>query len=336
LIDEGVDIVHRALDLASIATADHLVTVAPADNHIVVERGPDGTSLRLQSVSDLSIGMGLEISRVHEDGTVESSPPPPPIEWTPAFRFFRLSQGSRDLFDAFRNLFLGLEALLDELFPKQRNEGEKAWIKRALTEAAARSNFSGVTLSSGVVPLERIVDELYDVRVHLFHAKIGRTLIPDERVSYLKVAEAYPALLAVWIELLRGWRPTGRGSGVITYGGFKFMIENSYTGALVALGHQMRGVDRPDDPGVQTAWTVFASPAELLEVRPGRMAVKGRSPADTLPISQPVNRVAVTTAAHEPMIIGSLGDLTFEGVDWVEVIAVIRLVNLGQPRTEFS
>jgi hypothetical protein len=338
LVDEAIDIVHRALDLASITTADHLVTLAPADNHIAVETAAEGVTLRLQSLSDLGIAMGVEITQVHADGTVERTPPPPALQWVPAFRFFRLSQGSRDLFDAFRNLFLGLEALLDQLFPKRAKEGEKQWIKRSLGEAATRSHFSSVLLGSGSAPLEDLVDRIYDVRVHLFHAKTGRVLIPDERVSYLRVAETYPALLGIWSELLRGWMPTGRGSGVVTYGGFRHLIEASYVGATVALGRQPAGADpgKGTGGGAPVQWNVLECPAEIRELRPGRMAVIGRGAAQILRPVQPFNRLAVVSAGKQPLIAGTLPDLVLDGIDQVEVVAAIRLLNLGQPRTEFS
>jgi hypothetical protein len=338
LVDNAIDIIHRALDLASVVTSDNLITIMPADNHITVEPAQGGVALRLRAIADWGMAMDVEITHIRADGTVEPAPPPPALQWIPAFRFFRLSQGSRDLFDAFRNLFLGLEALLDHLFPKQRNEREKEWILRALTDAAAQSDFSNISIGGGAVPLNALVNELYDVRVHLFHAKTGRVLIPDELVSYLKVAEAYPALLAVWTELLRGWMPTRRGSGAVTYGGFRFLFDKGYADSVVAVGRQTSGTRWPSvpDEAAQHDWTLLPSPAILAEVRPGRMAVIGRGAVSRLSITGPVNRVAVMNAEHQPMILGSFPDLTLEGIDEIETVTVIRMVNLGLPRTEFS
>jgi hypothetical protein len=198
-------------------------------------------------VIDFPIEMNVTVEIRGADGTVQHQPVPTLLTWTPGFRFHRLSQGSRDLFDAFRNLFLGLEALLDQLWPKGRREGEKAWLLRAVVAAGAKVNLATMATPGAPNAARDLVDRLYDVRVHLFHAKTGRTLIPDERVSYLRVASTYPVLLSLWTEIVRQWLGLNRGGGVITYQGFKMLVEGPFASAHIAVTEDDTVADRADE-----------------------------------------------------------------------------------------
>ena len=49
-----------------------------------------------------------------------------------SFTYFRLAQLTDELFDAFRNIYLAIEAILSSIVPPNPNEGENKWLKRAL------------------------------------------------------------------------------------------------------------------------------------------------------------------------------------------------------------
>jgi len=339
LIDAAIDHVHRALDLTSVEDGDHLITRAPADDYIVFEIVNSHRIVRFQSVGDLPIGMEMTITKTRADGTVEPQPVRPLLAWASAFRFHRLSQGSRDLFDAYRNMFLGLEALLDQLFPKGPQEGEKAWLLRSIASAGANVDLARLATPGATDPARDLVDRIYGVRVHLFHAKTGRSLIPDERVSYIAVAESYPVLLTLWTEIVRGWLSLRRGGGVVTYQGFRLMIESAYASARIGVTAD----DAPPDKAETTPsprglpMSVFADAAEIVEVRPGRMGLHGRTEVSALPAGQVIGRVLALNADGAPLIVSSIsGGLTLDGADVFETLKVLRLINRGQPRTEFS
>ena len=339
LIDAAIDTAHRALDLTSVEDGEHLVTTAPADDHIVFETASGRRVVRFQAISDVPIAMDMTMTVTRADGTVEPPPVRPQLPWTPAFRFHRLSQGGRDLFDAYRNLFLGLEALLDQLFPKGNREGEKTWLLRSVAAAGTNVNLARLATPGATDPAGDLVDRIYGVRVHLFHAKTGRSLIPDERISYTEVAETYPVLLALWTEIVRGWLSLQRGGGVVTYQGFRMMIENAYSSARI-------GVTADDTPPSKDETMasprglpllVFEQPVQVTEVRPGRMGLYSCSEVSAFPAGQVVGRVLAINADDTPLTIGSItGGLTLDGADMFETMKVLRLVNRGQPRTEFS
>lgn len=339
LIDAAIDNAHRALDLTSVEDGDHLVTRAPAHDYIVFELVDGRRTVRFQNVSDFLISTDTAVTVTRADGTVEPQPVRPLLAWTPAFRFHRLSQGSHDLFDAYRNMFLGLEALLDQLFPKGRQEREKAWLQRSVAAAGVKVDLARLARPGSTDPARDLVDRIYGVRVHLFHAKTGRSLIPDERVSYIEVAESYPVLLALWTEIVREWLSLKRGGGVITYQGFRMMIEKAYSSANIGVTADDALPDKTETTPSPRGFpmSVFGEPARVVEVRPGRMGLHGRTEVSVLPAGQVVGRVLTLDAEGTPLIISSItGGLTLNGADVFETINVLRLINRGQPRTEFS
>ncbi|MES1254681.1 MAG: methylamine utilization protein MauJ, partial [Acidobacteriota bacterium] len=99
-----------------------------------------------------------------------------------AFRYFRYSQASQNVFDAYRSMFLALEAALDHLDPKRQGDSEKDWLRRALGSAVRRGiDLSGFVASSSKDPVEGFIDAHYAaVRCPVFHAKAaaGHVLRP--------------------------------------------------------------------------------------------------------------------------------------------------------------
>lgn len=127
ILKRGLELCQQALDLLSITRKGEMQIEAPGDEHIVLFTETNRIILREVSISNLGIGVDSSYEIIDKDGNIVSKPPPPQINWIPAFRFYRLSQGSNDLFEAYRNLFLGLEALLNQICLKQlkkaRNNG---------------------------------------------------------------------------------------------------------------------------------------------------------------------------------------------------------------------
>ena len=175
--------------------------------------------------------------------------------------------------------------------------------------------------------------------MHLFHAKSGRTLIPDERVGYTKVADAYPLLVSLWTEVVRNWLALARGGGLMTYQGFKLLAERS----LVSMRVGVTADDTPADTAECEASPkgmpvmILTEPVEVMQVRAGRMALIGRTAVSALPAGQVVGRVIAALADGRPAIVSNIkGGLTLDGADIFEAVIVVRLINQGQPRTEFG
>ena len=306
MLDEGIEMIHRALNLFSVEELDHLVTVAPANNYISLSQQTGTRIIRYYAVIDFPMQMDIKMQIKRADGTIETPPAPGALPWASAFRFYRLSQSSNDLFDAFRNLYLALEAVLDQLWPKASNEGEKKWLDRALSAASSKVNFGPMATAGIVDPVKDVADRIYNVRVHLFHAKTGRTLLPDHNISYAKVAEAYRTLVTLWTEIARAWLGLARAGGAITYSGFKMMIEGPYGETRIATTADDTIADKGDQAASPKGMAVieFSQKPTVSEIRPGYM--------------------------------GLTGQMIVSDADLFEVVNVLRLVNRAQPRTEFS
>lgn len=100
-------------------------------------------------------------------GTDAITPPqsPPSVPYHPALRFYRLSQISDDLFDAFRNAYLALECIVSDVSPINANEKEAVWLKRVLNGPLSSTIPGGLNIDA-------TVDAIYKHgRLPLFHAK---------------------------------------------------------------------------------------------------------------------------------------------------------------------
>lgn len=125
---------------------------------------------------------------------VQPPPSPPPlIQHHPALRYYRLSQLSDDLFDAFRNAYLALEYLASEESPKGPNESEPKWLLRVLGGPLA-------SILPGGIDVPVFVESAYKFgRLPLFHAKSYSTFyLPHgpERLTIQNTFETLQSILA--------------------------------------------------------------------------------------------------------------------------------------------
>jgi hypothetical protein len=110
-------------------------------------------------------------------------PPPPNYSWHESYRYYRLSQATDDLYDAYRNLFLALESILSTIDPVRLksngkpDESEGAWLKRAIGTVGKLVDISRFVPTGTTDPTEYVFKDLYeDKRTALFHAKQNRAV----------------------------------------------------------------------------------------------------------------------------------------------------------------
>ena len=90
------------------------------EDHIIwwVEEGE--VVLRVVSLAPMHVDVPpVPISIVDSAGAIVPRPPTPTIRWHESFRYFRLSQTTEDLFDAYRNSYLALESVLSGIAPQR-------------------------------------------------------------------------------------------------------------------------------------------------------------------------------------------------------------------------
>jgi hypothetical protein len=267
--------------------------------------------------------------------TVGGPPAPASSVWHESMRYFRTSQATTDLFDAFRNLYLGLESLLSELESpvdakgKPRPEGQ--WLRCALAAADAVLTASNPAMSlatyrpagvaGNVADLDAVFDDLYGaVRTSIFHAKTGRPyVLPQSAPDRARIHEAlqrYAGLYTDLAEIRLGTRFLRSGMSLDAFSQMAHaVLDNVRCGVTAEIYDDPNAFDTDGGPGF-TPFTTARIPA-LDE--PFRAVVRGELHLheSSLAATDAVVRSAGARDAEERGItIESLGGtLNLDGVD---------------------
>ena len=115
---QGPELANRALDILAMAG---MATMALADAwscHAAWWPTPRATVIRIWCSAARTLKTeGSAV--VHDpDGTVRSPETGTTPQWHESMRYLRMSETTDDLFDAFRNVYLALESLLNRLQPR--------------------------------------------------------------------------------------------------------------------------------------------------------------------------------------------------------------------------
>jgi hypothetical protein len=137
---ESLEVVQQALDLLSICNLG-VNTIRNASGECIVWWQHAGVQvLRLNMVHQRGSSMStLGITTPSADGSEELLIPNiGKVKHHESMRFFRFSQLADDVFDAYRNLWLAMETLLDYVSPRPTKASETAWIEQAFNEVLLR------------------------------------------------------------------------------------------------------------------------------------------------------------------------------------------------------
>lgn len=336
ILSIGFDLCQKFLDLVSVEGKGDMTINSPGDRHIILFYNGDKVVLRYVSTTDLGIGMSVSVTKMDKDGNVIPDPPQPPVDWIPAFRYYRLSQTSRDIYEAYRNLFLGLESLLNIICPKAKSEGERNWLLRSLNLVNKK-----VPLGSLVPhcndPVAYLVGTQYDnVRCKLFHAK-QKSVLPYEALNLNVMTSAYETLARLWRQIAIEYFAINRGGGVVTYQGFKYINDNVFGRGFEFCTTSDPSVPTKEDNSVSPlGYPVFTlhESEYMSEVEPGRVLLKGA-------LISEVNKIEVihrifSRLENTLFSVSYIEDGLFPiGVDRFENYEFIRLVNKSTPKTIF-
>lgn len=193
----------RGLDGLSITGGTHLVIKSFESEHLVWWREASDTVIRLTMLAD--IGIEFTASGEVRDAAGNIVPPPIPrrvTPWNESFRYFRLSQTTDDLFDAYRNAYLALESVLSQIYPHIKG-GEGVWFKEALGVALPRAPTIDFIPQGTSDPVDYLYNELYkNMRSAMSHAKSGRTvLLPQDEGQRTAVTESLQRLVTLYLAL---------------------------------------------------------------------------------------------------------------------------------------
>lgn len=348
--NQGLDVLAMR-GIGAFALADHDV------KHVVLWSDGSRRMLRIWSVTTLSMHLAGTVT------VVGAAPSPPSVaRWDESFRYFRHSQATDDLFDAFRNLYLALESVLSEIAPVSvkppsrlarviafirgqaataRTEGENVWLRRALAAAHLRVPLMPFTAakSTSANAAKKLARELREVRNGVFHAKRGVPLhVPYGADAKKAVGDALGRLGRLYVALAGNVFGVQFGTGGFTLAGFQAMLK----------GVSPQTLHLSDDP------SPFASDDQVVNPAGGKTmplhtrhdatfdapffaAVRGEATGQNVTANIGVIRRVATTFGQHVAIVETLERaLGVDDVDVVEIVLGTRGMNVKQLRTRYA
>lgn len=292
------------------------------------------------ATSDLGMGFSVTATAYDHEGNPKPTPPGPPAVWTPALRFYRLSQASTDLYEAYRNLWLGLEALLSTISPKRASEGERKWLLRVLSEVAAKIDVRPLLPDSRDLTDYMLADQYERMRCYLFHAKpeegMAVPTLPDPEA----LAIAYAQLIRIWRDIAHHFAGVRQGGiGVVTYEGFRALLFTPFSSRLSVVYSDARVPAGNEDTQINPGGTARI---ELQNARyqdgamPGLVSVSASLPIEREALPD-LWRFGCEIGPEKALFcVGRVeGGLELSGVDQLDILQVFRLKNASSPKVSF-
>jgi hypothetical protein len=340
IVTYGLEQAHRYLDILAIKNIGIFNIKSPETYHISIYQDNTGNYiLRHFSICPFGVFVSAKIEVRDKDGNIK--PPPPILEpkWTGAFRYYRLSQDSQNIFEAYRNLFLSLEEILNEISPKYVGEGEVKWLKRALAAISAKVKLSHYVPNLTADPIEYLMKSQYnDTRCRLFHAKFPNALLPYSELNPTDVLAAYDILIRLWQDIAQKYFGVPSGGGVFTYQGFKRLMDRLFSQPLSIYLTEDNSSPLESDTMVSPLGKdifPFTEVSYLSQTQPGFVSWQGKlSPIDILKDKE-IHRIG-TKVGDTLLNTDSIDEgITPSGVDVFETYQSMRLTNKSKPKAIF-
>lgn len=337
----GFAAIQEALDILAVKGVISTSLAEPSRSNISVYWRDGRSVLSVYSLFDFAMGLRVEVTQVDASGNEVKLPAPPEPIWNESFRYYRLSQCSNDLFDAYRSLFLAFEAMLNSICRKKGNEREGEWLRRSLSAVNSRTSLAQFTPTGKEDPVAYIIASQYkSIRCRLQHAKFPDAQLPHSQKSPSEVKQAYSELARIWRYIAGVYFHTESGGGVITYLGFLKMMENTFGEGVSIYYTSDKSPPAEGDTEVSPSGVPayqFDESSFEGQVNPGVVRVIGRDKTLTN-----VEDSGVTVHRHCTRIKSALfgvayieAGLRVIGVDEWECVHDFRLVNSSQPKVNF-
>ncbi len=341
--DAALIVVQKALDLMAVRGVGSLLAKPFGEEHVVW--WGDKTAATVFRIVNVSwFRMQAEAFALSEDGT----PTPTGIRsprWHESFRFFRLSQASDDLFDAYRNAYLALESILSDIEPQKLRssgkvaEGEGTWFRRALEHADEFVALSSVA-SACSDPVQAIYDEFFvSMRSAMSHAKSGRrVLLPLDDGERSDVLASLQRVVGFYLALAEARLGVERIGGGLTPMAFQLMADSVLETIALNVSDDRDPLDFVERlPGL--------SKGRLHGLRsagktPLRGSVDGswlwRAPVADLSGIGGITRVVGLSNEKVAIVADLRGALLLDSEHTLEVVLGVKGSNHGKPRELYS
>jgi len=343
--DASLDAAQEALDVFCIRGTLSLTIVRVEATNFAWWTDSAETIMRIVGVADHNVSLTATLSVVDAHGN-PNPVPPLPVVWHPSFRYFRVSQTSTDLFDAYRNLYLALESILTTIVPVGRVNGrpepERQWLERALRQIDTILPLAHYAPPGSIDPPAAIYQDVYaQTRTAIFHAKQGRTVFLPQHLGTTRagVVDTLERLSRLYLDLVDKALGVRRTGGGMTLGGFNLAMQPLInTTSEVAISDDDSPLD-PDDTAVNPGGGSVAQFAAAYDPnldRPGCKYWLGELHSAQF---GPVQRVSRLGLLHHSTLtqVERLDDpVSLLGVDVLQVQLGHRLVNTNHPRATFA
>jgi hypothetical protein len=342
--DAGLDAAQEALDVFCIRGTLNLTIVRVEATHFAWWTDSAETIMRILGVADHNVSLTATLSVVNAHGNPKPAPPLP-VVWHRSFRYFRVSQISTDLFDAYRNLYLALESILTTMVPvgqvNGRSEPESIWLRRALRQIDATLPLARYAPPASIDPPDDIYQDVYArTRTAIFHAKQGRAaFLPQHPSTRADVVDTLERLSRLYLDLVDKALGVRRTGGGMTLGGFNLAMQSFINATSeVAISDDDSPLDRNDtavNPGGGSV-AQFAAAYDPNLDRPGCKYWLGELHSAQF---GPVQRVSRLGLLHHSTLtqVERLDDpISLLGVDVLQIQLGHRLVNTNHPRATFA
>lgn len=340
----GLAIAQKGLDLMSASGQGDLQIRSFDDDHLTWWNDGGCTSLRITSIARAGFAFTATAEVRDKDGNVVPQNRPI-LLWHESFRYFRLSQTSDDLFDAFRNAYLALESILSVIAPQRMKsgkpaEGEGAWFERALKEAGNLIDLKPFAPPTSTDVVAHLIGELYrDTRGAMSHAKSGRAvLLPQSEWERSAVLAALRKAVDVYLKLAEVQLGLRRPRG----GMFAITANKVLAAGLDGVAAFVTDDPAPEDeldtaPNPHGGFVVECSDATPTNTDAAFLATKTWTvSASDLTAIQRIRRFGATRDG-ELAILGRLeADLHFGEIDRLELTLGFRGINTQNPRERYS
>ena len=183
-LDEQFEILQHALDYLSLRNIQNSSVRIPLNDYFFWNKvnGKYSITFISKAMSEIIQRGSQDISTLNVTAAHEG------------FRFFRFSQISYDLLDAYRYMWLSFESLITThiertLKKNGKSESEEEWYRRAIQELAASCQCNDLKKILEKQTCKQLMKRLYnDLRCSLFHSKSGEKVrIPHKKEQYESV-----------------------------------------------------------------------------------------------------------------------------------------------------
>ncbi len=345
---EGHEVAQKGLDLLSVTGKADLSIKNASDECLMWWREKTIQILRVVAVTKIPVTFEATLGiQTDKNGNIIPQPPPPQLIYHESLRYFRLSQVTDDLFDAFRNAYLAFESLLEKVAPRESTERrgrrswerEGDWLKRALGVANNIIPLSHAYNTTNPDIISDIYDKIYkNIRCSIFHAKSQSRLLPQNLADREIVSEGLDSLTRIVLLLMKNWLHVGQPRGGMAYSAFDMMAESILLNSIIVVSDD----DAPlDDSETLHGLTFKASVTMLTKYAPELSKPGLNSILGTIKTGELKNLCKISKFIlfhNEKLVLGSAleAPLTYDSVDVLEAQISVQLRNVREPKRFFK